>query len=213
LNLASLGKLSSSIAHEIRNPLAAISTASELLAQSDGLPEEDRQIANIITNQTLRANHIIEDILAMSRRTTAKPEQLNLFTVLKELKQELIAQNLGLPQKLHIICPHDKTIHFDPKHLQQICWNLGSNALRHGQCGTLTISVHNNRIDFKNQGQPFKVNTQKNLFEPFFTTHNRGTGLGLHICRQLCHDNHASLTYHHLNGNHVFRIEFNLDLA
>ncbi|MFV0542172.1 MAG: histidine kinase dimerization/phospho-acceptor domain-containing protein [Marinicella pacifica] len=211
LNLASLGKLSSSIAHEIRNPLAAISTASELLAQSEHLQDEDRQIANIITNQTERANHIIEDILAMSRRTTAKPEQLNLFEVLKNLKKELIAQGLGEAQKIHIVCPHDKTIHFDPKHLHQICWNLGSNALKHGQQKTLTISVHNNRIDFKNPGEPLKSKTQKNLFEPFFTTHNRGTGLGLHICRQLSHDNHASLTYHHLNNNHVFRLEFNLD--
>ena len=211
LNLASLGKLSSSIAHEIRNPLAAISTASELLAQSEHLENEDRQIANIITNQTERANHIIEDILAMSRRTTANPEALNLFGALKDLKQELIRQGLGEPKKIHIICPRDKVIHFDAKHLQQICWNLGSNALRHGPEKSLTISVHNNRIDFKNPGKPLKSKVQKNLFEPFFTTHNRGTGLGLHICRQLSHDNHASLTYHHLNGNHVFRLGFNLD--
>ena len=211
LNLASLGKLSSSIAHEIRNPLAAISTASELLAQSEHLENEDRQIANIITNQTERANHIIEDILAMSRRTTANPEALNLFGALKDLKQELIRQGLGEPKKIHIICPRDKVIHFDAKHLQQICWNLGSNALRHGPEKSLTISVHNNRIDFKNPGKPLKSKVQKNLFEPFFTTHNRGTGLGLHICRQLSHDNHASLTYHHLNGNHVFRLDFNLD--
>ena len=213
LNLASLGKLSSSIAHEIRNPLAAISTASELLAQSEHLENEDRQIANIITNQTERANHIIEDILAMSRRTTANPEALNLFGALKDLKQELIRQGLGEPKKIHIICPRDKAIHFDAKHLQQICWNLGSNALRHGPEKSLTISVHNNRIDFKNPGEPLKSKVQKNLFEPFFTTHNRGTGLGLHICRQLSHDNHASLTYHHLNGNHVFRLGFNLDQA
>ncbi|MCX7544988.1 sensor histidine kinase [Marinicella gelatinilytica] len=211
LNLASLGKLSSSIAHEIRNPLAAISTASELLAQSEHLYDEDRQIANIITNQTERANHIIEDILAMSRRSTAKPEEQPLFPALKKLKQELIVQGLGEAKSIHIICPQDKTIHFDSKHLQQVLWNLGSNALRHGKSGGVTISVHNNRIDFKNSGEPLKTSTQKNLFEPFFTTHNRGTGLGLHICRQLCHDNHARLTYHHINGNHVFRIDFNLD--
>jgi len=213
LNLASLGKLSSSIAHEIRNPLAAISTASELLAESVDIKDEDRQLCNIITNQTERANHIIEDILEMSRRSTAKPKTILLLAAFKELKKELADHNLATEKQVQIICPKEQTIHFDPKHLKQVLWNLGANAMRHSTEKQLTISVHSNHIDFKNAGEPFPDIQHKNIFEPFYTTHNRGTGLGLHICRQLCHDNHASLTYQYLNGNHVFRVEFNLDQA
>ncbi len=211
LNLASLGKLSSSIAHEIRNPLAAIRTASELLAESDKITDQDRQLSNIITNQTVRANHIIEDILEMSRRRTAKPKTIFLLAAFKELKKELSDHNLATEKQVQIICSKDQTIHFDPKHLTQVFWNLGTNAMRHNEEKQLTINVHGNHIDFKNPGEPFSDRQFKNIFEPFYTTHNRGTGLGLHICRQLCHDNNAALTYHYLNSKHVFRLTFNLD--
>jgi two-component system sensor histidine kinase PilS (NtrC family) len=211
LNLASLGKLSSSIAHEIRNPLAAISTASELLAESESITDQDRQLSNIITNQTNRANDIIEDILEMSRRSTAKPETVQLKQAFITLKQELISHDLANEKQIQIICPRDQTLYFDPKHLKQIFWNLGANAMRHGKEKQLTITVQSTRIDFKNAGKPFPIRQLNNLFEPFYTTHNRGTGLGLHICRQLCHDNNAALTYHYLNGNHVFRLTFDLD--
>ena len=210
LNLASLGKLSSSIAHEIRNPLAAISTAAELLTESPDLQDQDKQISEIIVNQTRRANHIIEDILQMSRRKTAKPQELPLSAQLLEVKQQLIEEVKVDAKNIQIIAPKEATIHFDPDHFKQVIWNLASNAIKHGENNELQIVVRGQVIDFKNQGVAFDEKKINNLFEPFFTTHNRGTGLGLHICRQLCHDNHAELNYYYINGFHVFRVEFNL---
>lgn len=210
LNLASLGKLSSSIAHEIRNPLAAISTAAELLVESPDLHEQDKQISEIIVNQTKRANHIIEDILEMSRRKTAQPEELLLYDFIADAKNQLIELELATNKQVQIIAAKNKTVHFDPDHLKQVVWNLASNAIKHGQDNELQIVLHGNALDFKNKGEAFDEKKVNNLFEPFFTDHNRGTGLGLHICRQLCHDNHAELSYKHINGFHVFSIEFNL---
>ncbi|MCB1584155.1 MAG: HAMP domain-containing sensor histidine kinase [Marinicella sp.] len=211
LNLASLGKMSSSIAHEIRNPLAAISTAAELLVDSPELKEQDKQICEIIVNQTRRANHIIEDILEMSRRKTAKPEMLPLFQYLNNAKKQMVEQKLVDENQIQMVVSKNTLINFDPDHLEQVIWNLASNAIKHGNDNELQMTVHGHKLDFKNKGEAFDEGKISNLFEPFFTTHNRGTGLGLHICRQLCHDNHAELNYHHINGYHVFRIEFNLN--
>jgi two-component system sensor histidine kinase PilS (NtrC family) len=210
LNLASLGKLSSSIAHEIRNPLAAISTAAELLVESPDLKDQDKQISEIIVNQTRRANHIIEDILEMSKRRTAEPETLHISEYLTQAKQQLIDQGLADSKQIQLIVPKDSSIEFDPDHFKQVVWNLSSNAIKHGIDNELQIIVRGQTIDFRNNGDAFDERKIKNLFEPFFTTHNRGTGLGLHICRQLCHDNHATLDYLHINNQHIFRIEFNL---
>ncbi len=210
LNLASLGKLSSSIAHEIRNPLAAISTAAELLVESPDLKDQDKQISEIIVNQTLRANHIIEDILEMSKRKTAKPETLNIAAYLSQAKNQLVEQGFADSQQIQIIAPGDAAIEFDPAHFKQVVWNLASNAIKHGSDNELQMIVRGQAIDFRNNGEAFDDKKIKNLFEPFYTTHNRGTGLGLHICRQLCYDNHATLEYLHVNNQHIFRVEFNL---
>ncbi|MGJ8662966.1 MAG: two-component system sensor histidine kinase NtrB [Marinicella sp.] len=210
LNLASLGKLSGSIAHEIRNPLAAISTAAELLVESPDLKDQDKQISEIIVNQTKRANHIIEDILEMSKRKTAKSETLNISEYLTYAKQQLLEQGFAESKQIQIIAAKDATIEFDPDHFKQVVWNLASNAIKHGTDNELQMMVRGQIIEFRNNGKAFDERKLKNLFEPFFTTHNRGTGLGLHICRQLCHDNHATLDYLHVNEQHIFRIEFNL---
>ncbi len=210
LNLASLGKLSSSIAHEIRNPLAAISTAAELLVESPDLKDQDKQISEIIVNQTRRANHIIEDILEMSKRKTAKTETLLIADYLAQAKQQLIEQELAASTQIQIIAAKEISVEFDPDHLKQVVWNLATNAIKHGTDNELQMIVRGETLEFRNNGEAFDEKKLKNLFEPFFTTHNRGTGLGLHICRQLCHDNHATLDYLHINNQHVFRIEFNL---
>lgn len=210
LNLASLGKLSGSIAHEIRNPLAAISTAAELLVESPDLKDQDKQISEIIVNQTKRANHIIEDILEMSKRKTAKSETLIIAEYLSNAKNQLIEQGFAESKQIQIIAAKDASIEFDPDHFKQVVWNLASNAIKHGTDNELKMLVRGQTIEFRNNGNAFDERKLKNLFEPFYTTHNRGTGLGLHICRQLCHDNHATLDYLHANEHHIFRIEFNL---
>ncbi len=210
LNLASLGKLSSSIAHEIRNPLAAINTAAELLVESPDLHDQDKQISEIIVNQIRRANLIIEDILEMSKRKTAEPETLFIADFLDMVKIQLIDQGLAESNQVQIIASRGASVEFDPDHFKQVVWNLASNAIKHGEDNQVKMIVRDETLEFRNNGQAFDEKKRKNLFEPFFTTHNRGTGLGLHICRQLCEDNHATLEYLHINNQHIFRIEFNL---
>lgn len=211
LNLASLGKMSSSIAHEIRNPLAAINTASELLLESPDINEQDKEISQIIVNNVLRANSIIEDILQMSRRSTAKPKELLIKALLEEIKSDMVMQKQAAITQINIhLDDENKTINFDPKHIKQILWNLTTNAIKHGEDQLLQIKVQDQHIDFMNKGQAFDEEKINNLFEPFFTTHSRGTGLGLHICRELCHDNHAKLNYLYDEPYHMFRLTFNL---
>lgn len=211
LNLASMGQMSSSIAHEIRNPLAAINTASELLLESPDLKEQDKEISQIIVNNVKRANSIIEDVLQMSRRSAAKPKNLLIKALLEELKADLILQKQATPSQINFINQHpNQTIYFDPNHIKQVFANLANNALKHGHDGMLVIKVNEGHIDFLNKGEVFDEEKIKNLFEPFFTTHSRGTGLGLHICRELCHDNHAKLTYLYDEPHHLFRLTYNL---
>ncbi|WP_223788065.1 sensor histidine kinase [Marinicella meishanensis] len=210
LNLASLGKMSSSIAHEIRNPLAAINTAAELLTESPDLKDQDKQICEIIVNQTQRANNIIEDILDMSKRKTAEPETIYIADYLDLAKLQLMDHGMAEPHQVQIIASRGIAVDFDPDHFKQVVWNLASNAIKHGNDNQMQMILRDGTLEFRNNGEPFDDKKRENLFEPFFTTHNRGTGLGLHICRQLCHDNHAELNYLYVNGQHVFRIEFDL---
>ncbi|WP_395377587.1 sensor histidine kinase [Marinicella sp. W31] len=206
MNLASLGKLSSSIAHEIRNPLSAIRTASQLLAESENLSKEDVSLSEIISNQTERANNIIEDILQMSKRKQAKQQTVDLTDFLIDFKQRFCVIN-EIPQHyIDVIVDKKLQIEFDPQHLNQVIWNLSSNVLKHSGQDKMQIVGQSDRIDVKNPGDELTPTVQKELFEPFFTTHNRGTGLGLHLSMELCKANHAQLSYHRINEFNVFRI-------
>ena len=208
MNLASLGKLSSSIAHEIRNPLSAIRTAAQLLAESENLSKEDVSLSEIISNQTERANNIIEDILQMSKRKQAKQQTIDLTEFLTDFKQRFCVIN-EIPQHyVDVIVEKKLQVEFDPQHLNQVIWNLSSNVLKHSGQDKMLIVGQSDHIDVKNEGEELPENIQKELFEPFFTTHNRGTGLGLHLSMEICKANHAQLGYHHINGFNVFRIAF-----
>ena len=143
LNLASLGKMSSSIAHEIRNPLAAINTASELLLESPDLNEQDKEISQIIVNNVLRANSIIEDVLQMSTRSTADPKDLLIKALLEEVKSDMVMQKQASITQVEIELDNtDKIINFDPMHIKQVLWNLTSNALKHGEDGIYRTGRH-----------------------------------------------------------------------
>lgn len=207
LNLASLGKLSSSIAHEIRNPLSAIKTAAQLLAESENLNQEDISLSEIISNQTERANSIIEDILQMSKRKQAKLEPVNLYEFVNDFKQRFCVIH-ELPQhNVDIKIDKKITIEFDAQHLNQIIWNLSSNVLKHSGQEKIHIYYEDEHLDVKNPGEELSQTIQNELFEPFFTTHNRGTGLGLHLCLEMCKANHADLHYLHESGYNIFRID------
>ena len=218
LTLSSLGRLSASIAHEIRNPLAAISYSAQLLAESEELSEADKRMVEIINNHCSRVNEIVENILQLSRRERSRPESLDLSQWAQHFVEEYKAGNdLGQDQLRAVTQGRHAEALADPQQLQQVVWNLVQNALRYGRLpgeparvsvvarmatdkGPPLIEV----ID-RGPGIPAKVAAQ--IFEPFFTTHEYGTGLGLYLARTMCEANQAGLEYVPVaGGGSCFRI-------
>ena len=211
INLATMGQLSATVAHELRNPMASIYQASELLNESPDLNEEDKMLAGIVVKQVERSNKIIEDILLMSKPHIPNTEKIKLFDKLQNFKYDFCEQNNYKSDKINIDFEDELLeIDFDNTHLNQLLWNLTENAFKHGDGEQMSIVVSNQArsilIDFKNSGQTFEPIVEESLFTPFFTTHTQGTGLGLYICREMCKSNDAKLEYLRLEFQHVFRI-------
>ena len=211
LKLASLGQLTAAIAHEVRNPLGAISHAAQLLMEADHPDAADARLADIIQQHSIRVNQIIENVLGLSRRKASQPQRFNVSEWLEKLINELPDKDCieisGIENKTHAYHKHTDQIieaSFDLSQLQQVIHNLIENGLRYSrQNGSerllinLGIEPKNDRpylevIDF---GEGISEAQQERLFEPFFTTENSGTGLGLYISRELCQSNQARLDY------------------
>ncbi len=219
LKLASLGRLTASIAHEIRNPLGAISHAGQLLAESTSLDAADRRLTEIIDTNVSRVNQIIENVLQLSRRRPTKPEQVHLSGWLQQFEQDY-QDNLSQPVtiELDIRTPEAYT-RIDTSHLSQVLTNLVDNGLRHSELtrGVARVSL---RLDINpitelpyllviDDGDGIPEDSLPHVFEPFFTTQASGSGLGLYLSKELCEANHATLTYCRTDGNKsCFRIEF-----
>ena len=206
LKLASLGRLTASIAHEIRNPLGAISHAGQLLAESTEVHRNDKRLTEIISQQSKRLDKIVDNVMQLGQRNTIHSETINLNEWLEQIKYEF-CQNMSIDEDYVQIINNTKPpmIFFDPSHLHQIVWNLLSNSLRHGQDNSDTTQIElrtlyeNNEympiLEVADHGSGVDKTLIDKIFEPFFTTSNSGTGLGLYICRELCANNHARLSY------------------
>jgi len=216
IKLASLGRLTASIAHEIRNPLGAISHAAQLLEESDHLAKADKRLTEIIGTHTQRVNTIIENVLQLSRRSASHPQQLNLEDWLDAFREEFLqVENIPSDQLELDLEPKDLTVHVDPGHLHQVLVNLCQNGLRHaGTSPHLLIQCRKEssgavRLDVTDNGPGIEAQTAEQMFEPFFTTATSGTGLGLYIARELCEINQARLSYLRSDsGGSCFRIHF-----
>lgn len=220
LTLSSLGRLSASIAHEVRNPLAAISHASQLLAESEEFPASDRRLLEIIRGQCLRMNAIVENILQLSRRQHSKQELVMLPRWAEAFVDEFrTVQPLGQDELKLTIQATGVSVMFDPDQLQQVAWNLVKNALRYGRMPNEPARVavvvrrlpdtQQTVLEVTDRGPGIPAKQVAHIFEPFFTTSEMGTGLGLYIARQLCETNQATLDYYSLaGGGSCFRISF-----
>ena len=217
LKLASLGRLTASIAHELRNPLAAIRHAGELLNESPSLEETDKRLTEIIEKQSVRVNDIIGTVLDLSRRQKTEQETVNLFQWI----QEFLNDYIQLPKERFYLKfeSEDLEVHFDPQHLQQIFNNLVQNALRHTtkhnqhfRPVVITAGIDsvnkNTFLQVMNYGQSVAHEDLAKLFEPFFTTESAGTGLGLYIARELAMSNSARLEYIEVKDGACFQLSF-----
>ncbi|MFT4719752.1 MAG: two-component system sensor histidine kinase PilS (NtrC family) [Candidatus Azotimanducaceae bacterium] len=219
LKLAALGRLSASIAHEIRNPLGAISHAAQLLRESPDLSKGDLRLSEIIQNHCLRMNGVIENVLHMSRRTNAAPQLLPLVEWLAHFVSEFVAGQPGQPIIDVDIVPADMKIYMDPQHLAQILGNLCQNGLRYSEQATCEARiVLRGRLDTGSQSPYLEIidfghgvdkSLVDHLFEPFYTTEATGTGLGLYLSMELSQANNVRLSYSRTSqGGSCFRIAF-----
>lgn len=219
LKLASLGRLTGSIAHEVRNPLSAISHAAELLAESTTISSEDRQLTEIICRHSQRVNQIIENVMQLSRRRATQPQKLDLCQWAKEFLRDYHAGSTPETEIILTLPPASVYARFDPDQMAQVVTNLCNNAVRHSRIASgrasaeLMISYNRERecaeLDLLDQGTGVPEEHKEQIFEPFFTTETSGAGLGLYIARELCESNRANLYYcRSQDSRSCFRVEF-----
>lgn len=202
LKLASMGRLSASIAHEIRNPLAAIRHANGLLAEALDAPGLQR-LARIVEDNTVRIDRTIEDVLSISRRDAGPgDEQVDLASFLPAFVEEFL-RDAGLgPDRVAIRLGSSQTLAFDSNHLRRVLANLLGNAVRHASQRAGAVSVEwldkpdgRPQLRVIDDGPGMSDEAQRHAFEPFFTTAANGTGLGLYLVRELCSVNDAAIRY------------------
>jgi two-component system, NtrC family, sensor histidine kinase PilS len=208
MKLAALGRLTASIAHEIRNPLSAISHASQLLAEGQAAQSSDQRLLDMIHRHTARINVIVEEMLGLSRRGQTVPKPLRLRPWLEQVAREYCeARPADTPRiDIEMVSPAVE-IHADPGQLMQVLHNLWDNSLNHAgvPLDQLVIQLsadawpESNRVhlDVYDNGHGISPELAADIFEPFYTTTRRGTGLGLYIARELCECNHAKLNLIH----------------
>jgi two-component system sensor histidine kinase PilS (NtrC family) len=221
LKLSSLGRLTASIAHEIRNPLGAISHAAQLLQESETINESDKDLCNMITKHSRRMNHIIENVMNLSQRRPPQQESIVLNSLLENYIRELSQTNKEIEITINITKP-TLVVQFDRSQLLQVISNLCDNGLRYSQLhsGSPRLNIITGiedetklqYVDIIDFGPGISEAEADNLFEPFYTTSEQGTGLGLYLAREICEANAARLSYLPIPSGtgSCFRIKFPL---
>jgi two-component system sensor histidine kinase PilS (NtrC family) len=217
--LAALGRLSASIAHEIRNPVGAMSHAGQLLAESPLMGPDERRLTDIIRHNSERVSTIINNVLQLSRREATQPTRLTLGDWVEEFLEEF-CETMQVPRSrigFQETAP-ELEVSIDPTHLHQVVWNLCDNAIKYGEArGGISVEIKLGRLNPSNRpflevadrGPGIEPQAVDRLFEPFFTGRKGGTGLGLFISRELCQLNRAILLYEPRSGEgSIFRIVF-----
>lgn len=219
MKLASLGRLTASIAHEIRNPLGAISHAAQLLNESQALDKEDHRLMTIIGDHTRRVNTVVENVLQLSRPGTSMPQNIALKSWLQDFADEFAHSGNCAAGRISVaVDPEGLQVYMDPSQLHQVVWNLCQNAIHHAIADRpVNIRLEALRsepsraphLDIIDNGSGIEADMEDKIFEPFFTTKSSGTGLGLYLAREICESNQSRLSYHQgPDGGSCFRITF-----
>ncbi|MFC3130090.1 sensor histidine kinase [Coralloluteibacterium stylophorae] len=218
MTLRALGRLSASIAHEIRNPLASISYATQLLEESENMVEADRRLLEIVYKQCQRLNGIVSNVLGLARRERAQPEQIDLVAFVQRFVADYRAAH---PQEAAFLQARSEVGHLDaqadPRQLEQAVTSLVSNAVTYGhlpgEAPRVTVAVRADAagtplLEVIDRGPGIAIAVVQRLFEPFYTTSEHGTGLGLYLARELCEANQCQLDYEAVaGGGSCFRIQ------
>jgi two-component system sensor histidine kinase PilS (NtrC family) len=213
LKLASMGRLTASIAHEIRNPLAAISHASQMLVE-EVRGSSERRLASIVRENTLRLNRLVEDILRVARREAPLGDDIELAGFLRDWLQEFARDRSLAPKRIALKAAAGVRVKFEQSHLRQVLYNLLDNALRYASeaDGAVLVLVEAQpapAVWVLDDGPGIAEGVRGTLFEPFTTTHVKGTGLGLYIAREFCLANGSDLAYgDHATGDGAVRHGF-----
>ena len=204
--LAAMGRMSAGIAHEIRNPLAAIAQANALLLE-DALPAPQHQLAGIVADNVRRLKRIIDDVLAVAPGLASGSETIDLVAELGQVCADWARAAADPPQaqaRLVLdLLPGPLLVRFDADHLQRVLVNLLDNAARHAttEPGALRLRLAGGvtpgtlRLTMASDGRAIAPDVERHLFEPFFSTRSRGSGLGLYICRELCERHGARIEF------------------
>jgi two-component system sensor histidine kinase PilS (NtrC family) len=200
LKLAALGRLTANIAHEIRNPLSAISHAAELLDE-ENRGSDRKRLTRIIHDNTLRLERLVSDVLQLNRRDRAAVDRVALNAWLASFVDDFAANESIPASRIGLETAREVTVEFDREHLRQVLWNLLRNAVWHARqepdSVRIVLNTYGDQVEFNviDNGPGVARAIQGQLFEPFFTTESKGTGLGLYLARELCAANRAVLEY------------------
>ena len=217
--LAAMGRISAGVAHEIRNPLAAISQANALL-EEDELRPDQRRLIRISTAPIERLRRIVDDVMEAAPGSLAPSRTLDASAEIASICSEwarTVGLALGSASRLQVLLPSVQVgVIFDSDHLRRVLVNLLDNAIRHASPapGGVRVSLEVTAdaswalLSVASDGDPIALEVEPYLFEPFHSTRSRGTGLGLYICRELCERHGARIDFRRHDERHcnVFEV-------